>query len=176
MSPEEVTRVNQVYRAYLNAIYEIDYNHEKHARLAEKSKHIDFLIALGAASSGGSGLVGILSSIDGLAWLCGLLTTISTVGALAKGTYDWTGRLKASLDMIEFYTPLKHGLEGLREDIIAKGGWCDDFEQRYTDLRASLAQVPVSVGKGLAIEEQRKIQNRIKNRLNYKSWPAWQES
>ncbi len=41
---EYVTRVNQVYRAYLTTTYNIDYYHEKYVRLANQTKHLDFLM------------------------------------------------------------------------------------------------------------------------------------
>ncbi|WP_020591594.1 hypothetical protein [Kiloniella laminariae] len=173
MSPQEVARINQVYRAYLNSLYEIDYHHECHDRLASRSQHIDFLIALGAASSGGTGL-GILASPD-FAWLCAILTTISTIGAVAKGIYDWSGRLKKSIEQVEFHTPVKHGLANLIEDIKASQAWSGDFEARYTKLRDELALVPVNSGNGLSVEIQRQIQNRIKDRLQYRNWWGWQE-
>jgi len=97
---EYVTRVNQAYRAYLTTTYNIDYYHEKCVRLANQTKHLDFLIALGAAASGGSGL-GILAATE-FAWACGVLTTISTAGAIAKGNYDWSGCLRKCFEIIEF--------------------------------------------------------------------------
>lgn len=174
MSPQAIARANQVYRAYLNTIFEIDHYHENHARLTARSKHIDFLIALGAAASGGSGL-GILASAD-FAWLCGVLTTVSTVGAVAKGSYDWSGRLQKSVEMIEFYTPIKQAFANLTEDINVSQSWTDEFEARYTALRDKLVDAPVETTPQLSIDVRRDIQNRIKQSIDYKSWWAWQES
>ena len=171
---DSIVRINQVYRTYLNTVYDIDYTLERHNSLASRSKHIDFLIGIGAAASGGSGL-SILASPD-FAWLCIPLTTISTVGAIAKGSYDWPGRLQKYIETIQFIAPINHGLKLLTEDIQASKNWKNEFEVAFEKLRNDLAKKPIDMTKDLPLQVRRKIQDAIKHRLIYTTWWGWQDT
>ena len=172
LAADGVVRVNQVYRGYLNTIFAIDCYLERHGRLAATSKHLDFLIAAGTAASGGSGL-GILVS-PAFAWVCASLTAISTVGAIAKSSYDWAGCLRTYLERLQFLAPIRQRYRNLIEDIQASKSWNASFENRYTELRDALLTMSVDSCSALPIKTRRKIQNEIKAREAYKTWWNWQ--
>ena len=169
-----VVRINQVYRGYLNTIFAMDCYHERHVRLAERSKHLDFLIAAGTAMTGGSGL-GILAAPE-FAWACGSLTVISTLGGIVKSSYGWAGRLQIYHERLKILAPISLRYKSLIEDIQASESWNSGFESRYAKLRDDLKAMPVDAFKELPIKTKREIQNAIKDRESYKTWWNWLSS
>ena len=174
MSIQEIERVNQLYRFYLDIVWEVDYTYKKYFfSISKKSKHFDFLIAAGAAASGGSGLA--IIKVTDIAWLCGFLTISSTIGGLIKASYDWAGRINHLIELIKFYTPLKNELKNLTDDVIAKQIWDSDFENRYEKLRSKLSSEPRNMSVDLSKKIRREIQNEIKQKYNYRNWWNWRD-
>jgi hypothetical protein len=124
-----VERANQVYKAYLDAIYNLDLYRADQDRTLTWSRGWDYIIGLSAAISGGSGL-GILAD-PRLAWLCGGITTASIFLTVAKGTYDWPGRLKFDTERISDYNKLRLEWQYLKEDLDKTRNWMDDLKSGF---------------------------------------------
>lgn len=171
---ELVGQVNVVYRAYLDIEFKLDLYNEKYNQLLGRSKHMDLLIAVGAAASGGSGL-GILASPE-FVWLCGPLTTISTIGGIVKGNYDWASRIKHYNELVKSYAPVRLDYKHLVEDLNASQKWTNEFDARNQELRKLVRDLPVDSTRKLSVKARRRIQSEIKHRLQYQSWWNWQSA
>jgi hypothetical protein len=166
-----VQRVNQVYRAYLNAIYELEYYRADQERTMTWSRRWDFIIGLSAAISGGSG-IGVLAD-PRLAWLCGVIATGSVILTVGKSVYDWPGRLKVDTERINDYSRLRYDYQYLKDDVESNRVWSNQLENRFLELRKR-EQLPETPYKRLNIKIRRAIQNGVKARYDYKRWWLWQ--
>ena len=89
--------VKSVYLGYLTAVFRRDYYKALRESVQKTCSHMDFAIGLGAAAGGGTGL-GILAD-QRFAWLCAVITTVATVLAVAKTSYQWADRLQRSIEL-----------------------------------------------------------------------------
>ncbi len=161
-------RVEQIHHAYLDIIFKLMHYEVQHAHTTKYSRHFDFAIGLGAAGSGGSGL-GILA--DPLfAVPCAVITSVSVILAIAKNHYDWHGRVKTLLEMIQFYQPLATEYEYLVHDMNHARKWEQEFDKTHRRLRETLRHAPNNPYPHLKEDELRAIQNRVKHRIPYSKW------
>ncbi len=162
-------RVDQIYGAYLTAVFRNDYYRRVHEVTRSYASHMDFAIGLGTAGSGGSGL-GILASPN-FAWLCAVLTTGSTVLAIAKATYNWPDCLQKAIELENYYNKIASEYKILVDDLQAYRAWRQEFETKHKDLREKSEKPPiVFTYRNLSTKRQREIQNSIKERIPYHSW------
>lgn len=165
-------RVEQIYAAYLDALYAADYFSEVHRSTTAYGRLFDFAIGLGAAISGGSGL-GILANPN-FAWVCGTITTVSIILTAAKSAYDWPGKLKLAAQMTEKYGSLSGKYQMLIDDINYSEEFTDKFEQTFQKLRDEEASISSAPFPPLDQDKQRELQAAIKNRIHYQNW--WRPS
>lgn len=166
-----IARVNSAYRMYLTGHFEEAYYRKRYDHLITTSQHFDFVIALGAALSGGTGL-GILADAR-FAWVCGVVTAASVLIAAFKGGYKWPEKLKVTLEILSTLSKLNAQASNLVDDIQHRKTWNDDFEARYKKLRDEYAAVPVYPFPHWSDEKLREIQNDIKNRKEYRKFWNW---
>lgn len=166
--PNPLVRVNQLYYTYLDTVYECDYYRVMHDSVVGRARHLDFLIGVGTAVSGGSGL-GILAN-PMFAWLCASLTTLSVVLSAAKSAYDWPGRVKAALERHQTFGEISGRLKGIVEDVQYRRGYTPEVESAYLKIRDEIRAVPANPYKEMSEARRRKIQNAIKQRINHKDW------
>jgi hypothetical protein len=170
-SPADIAVTNQMYRECLGALFERDYFHELYNRTIKYSRFFDYSIGLGSALSGGTGL-GILAN-PSLAWLCGVVTTVSVLLSIAKGIWDWPGKTKFALDRVQFYEKLYFGYKTLVDDVNVAMAWNADFDKTRNALRANSVPTPPDPYPELAVATKRAIQDAIKNRTGYTKWWSW---
>jgi hypothetical protein len=161
-------RVRQFYANYLDSIYYIDYYREMNNKISEYTKHMDFLIALGGALSGGSGL-GILAS-QWMAIPCGIVTGASIILSAAEKSYDWPGKSKKVFDYMQKYSVLYTEYRNLFEDVQASRLWNSEFERRFLASRERLDDIPLDEFPSLNLSIRERIQQEIEVRENPKSW------
>jgi hypothetical protein len=162
-------RVKQVHECFLNAQFRHDYYSKEQSTVQQRMAHTDFAIGLGGALSGGSGL-GILA-VPQMAWACGALTTISTILAIAKASYNWPERLKRSTDLATHYDLLASDYMRLIDDLNVAQVWDSQSEARHSQLRLRFDKPPTDYPfRTPSVKELREIQNAIKNRIKYKEW------
>jgi hypothetical protein len=162
------SRAGQVIQDYLTTEFLREYYRDRHGKTTRYAKHFDFLIALGSAGSGGSGL-GILGD-PRFAWLCGIVTTVSFILSAAKSQYDWQGRVQNSLKMEEFYGPISTKYKHIIDDMNVARAWNEDFEQRYLTLREEAEHSPQDPYPSYPDKALRVIQNRVKAQIPYERW------
>jgi hypothetical protein len=161
-------RVKQVYDAYLDSVYEIDYYKKMYNDTIRYSRHFDFVIALSAALGGGSGL-GILAS-SWMALPCSIITATALIISVAKQTYDWPAKAGFAVDMIERNGRLAGKLNNLVQDIQASRGWSSEFEKSYDELRLDINYLPQDKYSELSLSVREKIQEEIIRRENPAAW------
>jgi hypothetical protein len=161
-------RVRQFYRAYLDSIYGIDYYRLMNKKVTDYSKHLDFVIALGAALGGGSGL-GILAS-PWMALPCGIITSASVVVSAAKQAYNWPEKSKFCSEMMHRYSLTNGQCKRLFEDLQAIRVWNTNFEESFLEIRKTLSEFPVDEIPELDISIRRKIQNEVVVREAPQNW------
>jgi hypothetical protein len=167
-SDSPAVRVKQIHYAYLDSVYEEDYYKAVHSEAVSYGKHFDFLIGLGGALSGGSGL-GILAD-SRIAWICGIITACSLVLTVAKSNYDWPKKVEGAVKNIDFHSKMARSYLNLIEDMNYQRQWTDRFNEQYENLRAQRANAPAQLLPLLGIGARRDIQNQIKDRINFKQW------
>jgi hypothetical protein len=161
-------RIKQVYTGYLNSIYDVEYYKRQHVDIARYSQHYEFVIALGGALSGGTGL-GILAS-PWMAAPCGVITAASLIFTVAKQTYDWPGRMQFAVNMIDEYGRLSGKFRSLVEDIWTREDWTDEFEKTFIALREEATALPQDIYPQLKADVRNEIQSAIVARENPASW------
>ena len=75
------------------------------------------------------------------AWLCAIITTASLILSAARSIYDWSGKLRNSMEQIEAYSKLSARYLQLVEDIRYRRAWNDDFEKRFRQLREENVEI-----------------------------------
>jgi hypothetical protein len=165
--------VNQMYRECLDLGYRRDYYQEVYSRTVKYAKMFDYSIGLGSAATGGTGL-GILAS-SAFAWVCAIITTVSVFLSIAKGVWDWSGKLKFALDRTQFYEKIYDDYRALVDDVSAEGAWNAKFAERRVALRGSRIPSPPDPYPQLSLEVRRAIQNRLKAELQYHKWWMWHD-
>jgi hypothetical protein len=149
-------------------LYNIEYYRRVHCLVQRYSRHYEFIIALGSALGGGAGL-GILAN-KYMAIPCGVITATSVVLAIAKQSYDWPGRARFAVDIIDKSGKLSGKLKLLIEDICAKKEWSDEFEKLYSQIRADIANFPQDSSPQLPEKVTIEIQKAIIEREHPATW------
>lgn len=168
-------RVNQVYRTYLDCVYEQDYYWTIYQRTIRYAKRFDFIIALGAATTGASGVVGTIQQSTVGAWVCGILAIATIVLTAAKAAYDWPTQVETALKSSEFYRQMGAKYNALVADVQYLKRWAPDFEARLQPLADELKAREVAALPTLPDAKRREIQNAIKHRIRYKKWWLWKD-
>jgi hypothetical protein len=161
-------RVKQFYKAYLDSMYYIDYYRLVNKGVTDYAKHLDFLIALGAALGGGSGL-GILAS-PWMAVPCGIITSASVVLSAAKQSYNWPEKSRFCSDMMQKYSVIYSQCRRVFEDVQATTIWDTKCEEVFLEIRKKKDELPVDLLPELDISVRRKIQNEIVVREEPQKW------
>jgi hypothetical protein len=163
-------RVEQIYHTYLDCEYEVEYYGSIHARTVRYSRHFDFVIGLGAAISGGSGVIGAIQNSALGAWACGILTVATVILTAAKASYNWPAQVEMALYNLEFFRQMVRSYRLLVEDMRYAKRWETKFDQRHEKLRDDLTKRPKDTLPSLSDDERRAIQDGIKHRIQYKTW------
>lgn len=166
--PDITTRIAQIHQAYLDTEYRVDYYVFVRDRTARYAKHLDFAIGLGALGSGGTGL-GILGDPN-FAWLCGILTTVSTVVAIAKSNYDWPGRISKATELMEYFRGIATQYKHLIDDLNYHKTLSPNFEALHLKLRSDSQQAPSDPYPSLSEKHRRAIQEITNNRIHLSGW------
>ncbi|WP_431284653.1 hypothetical protein ACQW02_07550 [Humitalea sp. 24SJ18S-53] len=165
---DAVVRVRQFYSAYLDSIYYVEYYRMMNSKVADYARHLDFLIALGAALGGGAGL-GILAS-PWMALPCGIITGASLVVSAAKQSYNWPEKSKFCSDMMTRYSAIAAQARRLCEDLQAARSWSPEFEAAFQAIRKQLDEIPVDQYPEMDVTLRRKIQADIVTREAPQAW------
>jgi hypothetical protein len=168
---QTATRVNQVYREYLTILFRQKYYNELYGRTVWWSKILDYLISVGSAASGGTGL-GILAT-PAFAWACGPLTTISFFLGIAKANWGWADKSKFALDRVAFYDKLSGGYQSLVDDIDAARAWTEDFSNTRNALRQNATPSQPDPYRELRDKVKAKVQDSVQHQVQYKQWWEW---
>jgi hypothetical protein len=168
-SPDPGSKLKQVYKSYLTAVFRRDYYQCVRERTQWYSTHVDFVIGIGAAASGGTGFA--LLSRPEFAWLSPGLATATTILTIAKGAYKWPDRLGKAVELEQYYENISAKYKLLVEDIQITHTLSDEAEAVHLDLR-SKSEMPTETFtyNGLSQRKARQLQNDIKQRIAYKAW------
>lgn len=174
VTDQQRTALNQTYREFLNASFQRNYYQTLYSRTIRYAKSFDYLIGLGSAASGGTGL-GILAN-PSFAWVCGPITTISVFLSVAKGVWDWAGKSKFSLDRVQFYDKLSSDYRSLIDDVNAAQEWNTNFSQKRDALRQNSNPGTPDPYPQLSDKVKRKIQVGVKAQIPYRQWWEWKDA
>lgn len=174
VTDQQRAALNQTYRECLKARFNRNYYQFLYNRTIRYAKSFDYLIGLGSAASGGTGL-GILAT-PSFAWVCGPITTISVLLSVAKGVWDWAGKAKFSLDRMQFYDKLSTDYQSLVDDVDAAQQWTADFAQRRDALRENSNPGTPDPYPELSEKLRRTIQSQVKTQISYKQWWEWRDA
>jgi hypothetical protein len=152
-------RVRQVYSAYLDTQYHVEYYRTYYGRIQDNSRIFEFVIALSALLSGGSGL-GILAT-QWMAVPCGVITAFAVIFTAAKQTFDWPGKANFCVEMVDKNGRLAGQLKILVDDIKAARSWTNEFAKSFDTLRTEIANLPQDKLPKLPPEEQNRMQTGI---------------
>ncbi len=166
--PNITTRVRQIHHAYLESEFQVEYYTTLRDRTSRYAKHFDFLIGLGAAGSGGSGL-GILGD-PRFAILCGILTSLSVILAIAKSTYDWQGRIAKSTELFDYYRPIALQYSQLIDDLNYHKDLDSEREALHLKLRADTSNAPVDPYPALKEKDKELIKDFVRDRVDRTGW------
>jgi hypothetical protein len=166
--PDIPTRIAQIHRSYLDTEYRVDYYAFVRDRTSRFAKHLDFAIGMGALGSGGSGL-GILGDPQ-FAWLCGILTTLSLILAVAKSNYDWPGRISKATELLEYFRSIATQYRNLIDDLNYRKTLSAEFETLHLKLRSDSLNAPADPYPSLSNKKQQKIQESTNSRINRAEW------
>ena len=166
--PNIAARVRQIHHAYLETEFQVEYYTTLRDRTSRYAKHFDFLIGLGAAGSGGSGL-GILGDAR-FAILCGILTSVSVILAIAKSTYDWQGRIAKSTELLGYYRPIALQYNQLIDDLNYNKKLDSEYEALHLKLRADTINAPVDPYPALKEKDKKSIKKSVRNNIDRTKW------
>lgn len=166
--PDISTRIIQIHHTYLDTEYKVDYYAFVRDRTSRYAKHLDFAIGMGALGSGGSGL-GILGD-QKFAWLCGILTTVSIVVAVAKSNYDWPGRISKATELMEYFRGIATQYRHLIDDLNYHKTLNPDFETLHLKLRSNSLNAPPDPYPSLSEKHRRAIQEATNSRIDRSGW------
>ena len=161
-------RVKQIHHTYLDVEYQLDYYGYVRDRTTRYARHLDFAIGLGAVGSGGSGL-GILGD-PMFAWLCGVLTSVSVIVAIAKSNYDWHGRIAKCTELMEFFRNIATQYKYLIDDLNYYQDLHSDLEAQHLKLRNDYLNSPPDPYPKLKEKEKELVQDMTLRRIDRRAW------
>lgn len=160
----------QIYRAYLDSLYEVDYYRQVRLGVTSYSQYYDFIIALGTALSGGTGVVGILNESQPMAYVCGAVTLASIVLTAAKQAFDWPGKINFASEMLQRHAALAARYKIIVDRMQATHALTKDIIEGHNKLLADQASLPVDNYEALPIEKRKKLQAAIQQREAPQTW------
>jgi hypothetical protein len=170
VSPDVRSRVTNIYHRYLDAVYEVEYYRAVFDETIRYSKFFDFIMALGAAFSGGSGVVAAINKSETGAWVCGILATATVVLTAAKAAYNWPEQITQASTAIEFYSRLATGYYNLSEDVRYQRELTSEHAEMMKKLGEQASGAPKITLRSLPDVRRRAIQDSIKARIPFKEW------
>ncbi|GGF13374.1 hypothetical protein GCM10011611_18830 [Aliidongia dinghuensis] len=163
-------QVKQIHYAYLEVLYTQDYF--RHIRNSRNHwvKPLNLVIALSGSASGATGFVGIVGHLSWLAWVCAPLTVLGAGLTAARKVYHWDEIIQYADKTVESYDHLAMEYRFLIDDINIKQQWTKTFETRAQRLRDARQRANPKDPPKLPIEQERAIQNAIKQRVDRSNW------
>lgn len=162
--------VEQVHVAYLDTLYVLEYFRTLRAGTRWWSRHLDLLIALGTASGGATGFVGIVAKTPELAWLCGPLTLVGGGLSIARSTYGWGKEIEAATAVIKNYGQLSTEYRFLVDDLNTRRKWDAAMSKRAGELRQRRLRVMPDDFPDLPAATRQAIQARVRASVDRASW------
>jgi hypothetical protein len=153
-------------------MYYIEHYRAMNKKVTDYSKHLDFVVALGAALGGGSGL-GILGS-TWMAVPCGIITAASVIVGAAKQAYNWPEKSKFCSDMMLRNFAISSECRRLFEDLQVAKLWDPAFEASFLEIRKKLDELPIDQMPELSSSIRSQIQQDIVRREEPQKW--WKPS
>ncbi|UXN65410.1 hypothetical protein N8E89_07085 [Phyllobacterium sp. A18/5-2] len=160
----------QIYRSYLDSLYEVDYYHAAIVGVASYSQYYDFVIALGTALSGGTGIIGILSESQPMAYVCGAVTLASIVLTAAKQAFDWPSKINFASERMQEHAVLAARYKIIVDRIQATHALTKQTVQAHHELLDEQASLPVAKFKPLPLKKRRELQAAIQQREAPQTW------
>ncbi|MDH7806858.1 MULTISPECIES: hypothetical protein [unclassified Rhizobium] len=160
----------QIYRSFLDSLYEVDYYREVRLGVASYSQYYDFVIALGTALSGGTGVIGILNESKPMAYVCGAVTLASIVLTAAKQAFDWPSKINFASEMMQQHAAHAARYKIIVDRIQAAHALTKDAIHGHLELLNEQASMPVDHYKALPIVKRRELQAAIQQREAPKTW------
>lgn len=122
--------IEQVYINYLDSLYEVDYYREYRLSVVWYSQYLDFFIGLGAAISGGAGVVGVFDGNIYFGYACGSVAVLSVILSAAKQAFDWPAKINFASERMQLFAVISAKYKILVDRIqIARSVSLDSFQR-----------------------------------------------
>jgi hypothetical protein len=110
-----------------------------------------------------------------MAWPCGFITSAAVILTVAKGVWDWPGKLQTVSARIKDYSEVVARYRTLVEDISYQQRLLPWHNTTYVALAADDGKIPVNTFP-LSETERRTIQDRLKNQIKYHTRWQWKDT